>query len=367
LKEGHVKRRLFTAVPWVVAACLSGVVPRADTLNPVDLADHGHWKRLKALIEPRVVANPNDAQAQWLLARVRAAYKDADGALPPAEKAAALDPTNPDYRWQVASVLGDQASKASMFKAMGLARRFRQEAEAALALNPRHIQSLAGLSQFYYKAPGIAGGDKKKAEDLANQVFVISRVDGCIAKISLLAQQSPAPVDQIEQWWLQAIQADQARYEPHASLANLYAGGKTPRFELSEKEALTARKIDPDRVGAYSILASVYAAQERWADLDAVLTEAEKQIPDNLSPFLRVAGTLQNTGKDLLRAERYARKYLSQEPEPTASSHAVAHWRLGLVLEKEGRKADAVAEVETATKMDPNFAQAQKDLKRLRS
>ena len=112
---------------------------------------------------------------------------------------------------------------------------------------------------------------------------------------------------------------------------------------------------------------TITAAQERWADLDAVLTEAEKQIPDNLSPFLRVAGTLQNTGKDLLRAERYARKYLSQEPEPTASSHAVAHWRLGLVLEKEGRKADAVAEVETATKMDPNFTQAQKDLKRLRS
>jgi tetratricopeptide (TPR) repeat protein len=67
------------------------------------------------------------------------------------------------------------------------------------------------------------------------------------------------------------------------------------------------------------------------------------------------------------RAERYARKCLSQEPEPTSSSHAVAHWRLGLVLEKEGRKADAVAEIETATKLDPHFEQAQKDLKRLRS
>jgi tetratricopeptide (TPR) repeat protein len=347
--------------------CVLGAALRAVAPSAADLADHAHWKRLKAVIEPRAAANPNDAQAEWLLSRVRSAYKDADGALAPAEKAAALDPKNPDYRWQIASVVGDQASKASMFKAIGLAKRFRQEAEAALALNPKHIPSLAGLSEYYYQAPGIAGGDKKKAEDLANQILAFSKVDGYMARIGLLAHQSPVPIDQIEQLWSQAEQADPSRFEPHANLANLYAGGKTPRYELSEKEALAAKKIDPDRVAAYSILASVYAAQERWTDLDAVLAEAEQQIPDNLSPYLRVAGTLQNTGKDLARAERYARKYLSQPPEPTASSHAVAHWRLGLVLEKEGRKADAVAELETATKLDPKFEPAQKDLKRLKA
>jgi len=361
-----VRGRLFAAVP-AIFLCLLDVAPRADTPNAIDLADHGHWKRLKAAIEPRVAANPNDAQAQWLLARVRAAYKDSDGALAAAGKAAALDPKNADYRWQVASVVGDQASKASMFKAMGLAKRVRQETEAALALNPRHIPSLMGLLQFYNQAPGIVGGDKKKAEDCANQILAISQVDGYIARVTLLAQQSPVPLYQIEQLWTQAIQADPARYEPHASLANIYAGGKTPRYQLAEKEALTAKKVDPDRVGAYSILASVYAAQERWADLDAVLVEAETKVPDNLSPYLRVAGTLQNTGKDLPRAERYARKYLTQEPEPTANSHAVAHWRLGLVLEKEGKKAEALAELKTATSLDPKFEQAQKDLKRLQS
>ena len=350
----------------VAAICLLTSIADAQAPSGVDLAEHGHWKRLKAVIEPRVAANPNDAQAQWLLSRVRSAYKDQNGALAPAEKAAALDPRNADYRWQVASVVGDQASSASMFKAMGLAKRFRQEAESALALNPSHIPSLTGLMEFYNQAPGIAGGDKKKAEELANQILVINKVDGCIAKIRLLGQQSPPPLDQIEALWVQAAQTDPARVEPHVNLANVYAGGRTPRYELAEKEALTAKTIDSDRVAVYSILASVYAAQERWADLDGVLNEAERKIPDNLSPYLRVAGTLQNLGKDLPRAERYARKYLTQEPEPTASSHALAHWRLGLVLEKEGRKADAVAELEMATKLDPKFEPAQKDLKRLR-
>src|SRR5262249_7748612 len=149
--------------------------------------------------------------------------------------------------------------------------------------------------------------------------------------------------------------------------ANIYAGGKTPRYELAEKEANYAIRIDPDRVSAHSILAAVYAAQERWMDLDAVLAEAEKKIPDNLSPYLRAAGTRPNARKDLARGERYARKYLSQEPEPNSSSHAVAHWRLGLILEKQGRKPDAIAELQTAVKMDPKFEQAAKDLKRLKT
>ena len=70
--------------------------------------------------------------------------------------------------------------------------------------------------------------------------------------------------------------------------------------------------------------------------------------------------------KDLPRAERYARKYLSQEPEPTASTPAVAHWRLGLILEKEGKKPEAIAALQTATKLDPKFEPAQRDLKRLK-
>src|SRR5262249_47001803 len=140
-----------------------------------------------------------------------------------------------------------------------------------------------------------------------------------------------------------------------------------PRFELAEKEGLAAKKVDPDRVSAYSILAGIYAATDRWSDLDAVLAEAEARIPDNLSPYLRAAGSLTGTGKDLARAERYARQYLRREPEPRASSHAVAHWRLGLVLEKQGKKADAISELKTATKLDPTFEQARKDLKRLQS
>lgn len=356
----------MTRVSIAVLLCLVAV-PAPAVSPAADLAEHGHWKRLKAQIEPRAAANPNDAEAQWLLSRVRAAYRDYDGALAPAEKAVALDRRNADYQWQLAQVVGELAQNASVFKQMGLGKRYKREVEAALAIDPRHTQAMTGLMEFYNRAPGIVGGDKKKAQEMVAQISAIDKVDGCLARVRLLSQQSPQPLAQIEQVWVEAVVANPSRYEPHLNLANIYAGGQTPRFELAEKEALIARKLDPDRAGVYGILASVYAAQEKWADVDAVLADAEKRIPDNLSPFLRTAGTLGNTGKDLARAERYARLYLSQEPEPNASSHAVAHWRLALILEKQGRKADAIAELQTATKLDPKFEPAQKDLKRLKA
>ena len=57
---------------------------------------------------------------------------------------------------------------------------------------------------------------------------------------------------------------------------------------------------------------------------------------------------------------------MSQEPEELKPSLAAAHWRLGLTLEKEGRKSEAIAEMETALKLQPDFSPAKKDLKRLK-
>lgn len=355
-------RRVFAGV----VLCLAAFPLRAGS-PAADLAEHGHWKRLKAMVEPRAASNANDAEAQWLLSRVRLAYRDADAALAPAEKAVALDAKNADYRWQLAQVVGEQASSASVFKQMGLAKRFKREAEAVLALDSRHTGAMTGLMEYYYRAPGIVGGDKKKAEQMPDQIMGVNKVDGYLAKIRLMSRMDPQPpAAQFEQVYVQAVQADPSRYEPHVNLASIYASGTAPRWELAEKEASIARRMDPDRTAPYSILAAVYATAERWAELEAVLADAEKQIPDNLSPYLRASGALLAANKDLPRAERYARKYLSQEPEPNASSPAVAHWRLGLVLEKQGRKAEAIAELQTAAKLDPKFEQAQKDLKRVK-
>ena len=48
-----------------------------------------------------------------------------------------------------------------------------------------------------------------------------------------------------------------------------------------------------------------------------------------------------------------------------APDAADAHRLLGLVLEKEGRNAEARAEIQTALRLRPKFKDAKDDLKRL--
>ena len=75
---------------------------------------------------------------------------------------------------------------------------------------------------------------------------------------------------------------------------------------------------------------------------------------------------MQSGDIDLAREERYFRKYLTQEAEGESPSLAVAHKRLAVVLEKRGRRAEAIAELEAALRLQPDFPDAKKELKRLK-
>lgn len=128
--------RLFvsTAILGAVAGMLAAAATPDRAIRA--LIDGGHWKQARAALEPRMKANPSDAEAASLLSRVRSAYGDLDGALALAESAVKVEPKNAEYRWQLAAIVGSLAQKAGVLKQIGLGRRFRQEAEQAIALDP---------------------------------------------------------------------------------------------------------------------------------------------------------------------------------------------------------------------------------------
>jgi tetratricopeptide (TPR) repeat protein len=151
------------------------------------------------------------------------------------------------------------------------------------------------------------------------------------------------------------------------TLVNWYLGQKPPRYDAAEPLAHTLISLDPHRLVGYRMLATVYTAAARWPELDAMLADAEKAVPDDLGAHYAAARTIIADGNDFPRAERRFRRYLGQEPEVHEPTLAQAHWRLGNVLEKEGRRADAVAELEQAVKLKPDFEEAKKDLARVRA
>jgi tetratricopeptide (TPR) repeat protein len=331
--------------------------------TPESLIDSEHWRRALALVEPLLKSNPDDARANFLMARCLEAAGRYDDALSFAERASRLEPKNADYRVMLALVYGRQAIQAGILRKLGLAHRIRRESETALQLNPNHVEARLILLEYFYQAPGIVGGDKAKARRLADEVVRLDPVRGYVAQASL-ARRDRKP-ELIESFYAKALDAVPGSYQALTMMSGYFSRGSQSNPERAEKYAREAAAVAPDRIAAYVQLAQIYYRQERWADLDDILARAEAVVPDNLNPFFQAGRAVLQQGKYLARAERYFRQYLDREPELNAPSHAQAYWRLAQTLDKMGRTAEAVESLQAALKLEPDLRGAKQDLKRL--
>jgi tetratricopeptide (TPR) repeat protein len=173
--------------------------------------------------------------------------------------------------------------------------------------------------------------------------------------------------DRKEFFLKKAVEADPRFYRAYQELANFYccvAQYKNP----GETERLGRRMIalDPSRAAGYAALACAYARTGRWPDLESVLAQSEKAVPDDLLPYYQAAQAMIETGQDFPRAEKYLAYYASQEPEGREPDQGQVKWLLAALYEKNGRTPDAIRELEAAIRMRPDFEAAKKDLKRLR-
>ncbi|HEV8254429.1 MAG TPA: tetratricopeptide repeat protein [Vicinamibacteria bacterium] len=349
----------ISAIAVITAAAVAG----AALSSPEALLEAGHFKRVQKLAEERLKTRP-DARTYYYLSRVRLAYGDFDGAMALAEKAVALDGRSADAHYALAAASGRKAQQAGLFSRFGLARRFRKEAEAAIALDPGHLAARDGLIEFHLQAPGIVGGDKARARSLADEILRIDPCRGYLAKARIARSDKQAA--EAEALLNKAVQADPASYEAHTTLAAFEAADAQKKYDLAERHAREAARLEPDRATAFGLLAALAVLRGRADTLDALLAEAEAHVPDSLSPYYQAGRVLLERGQDPARAERCFRKYLTQEPEGNTPTAAHAHWRLAQALERQGRTAEARSELQAAVRLKPDLEPAKKDLARLR-
>ena len=360
---------LLSSFCFLLSVVLVPTIPLTAAASDPDsaraLEDAGHWKRARAIVEPRVAANPRDAQAACLLSRIKLAFGDLDGALTPAQEAVALEDGNSNYHFQLAEVYGEMAASASMFAAAGLAKKFKGELDVSLARDPKNLEALDALMQYSFQAPGLMGGDKEKARAIAEKLVQLSPVRGYLAQAELAREAKD--LAKVEECFLKAVQADPKNYEAQTALAGFFTQPSYRKTGWAEKHAREAVQLDASRAKGYSILAKVLALEQRWGELEAVLSTSERNVPDDPAPYFEAADALLESGVQLERGKTYLHKYLAQEPEGEEPDAAHAHRLLGLILEKQGRSAQAVSELETAVQMNPRFKAAREDLKRVRS
>jgi tetratricopeptide (TPR) repeat protein len=330
-----------------------------------ELIENGHFKRARDVAEALYRTHPQDARAAYLLAEVRNAFGDYEEALKYAEQAVRLDPKNAEYHRELADVYGNIGLKSSLFKQYSLAKKCRAELDTASAMNPIDIENLDAQMTYYLEAPGIVGGDKKKALAIAMEITKLNPARGYMAQAQI-AKSEKGNDSSLEQLYKKALESDPRNYLALVSLSNYYLMDQHANYGQAENYAREAIEMNSDRIGAYCARVQALVKQGRQQEVSPILAKAEGAVPDNLAPYIMAGRALLQQGVDFETAETYLRKYLTQAPEPGWPPHAGALWSLGLLFEKRGDKPRARSQMEAALRSKPDYEPAKKDLKRLK-
>jgi Tfp pilus assembly protein PilF len=279
----------------------------------------------KALLQQAIAASPKNPEAHFLLAEILYAFGDFAKASDEAQKAVSLDDSKSDYHLLLGNAWSGLIDSVGMFKKMSLGRQIKAEFEKVVAEDPKNIPARTALAEFYAQAPAMMGGGADKAVDQVKQISALDPIQG------------------------------------HYAMATVYVDQK--KFAEAEQEYKTVIAADPKRARAYSQLAFISIFEKKDSEAPALFRKAVETDPEYLPGYFGVARSDLLSGQSLDEAERDFKKYLSRWPEEGDPSLANAHWRLGQVYEKQGKKDLAIAEWQEALKLAPNYKAAQESLK----
>jgi len=283
----------------------------------------GDWVNARAQLSADVRRNPLDAIAHFYLGRLALVEGDLDAALEQLKRAVELLDAESDYHLWYGKAMTRKAMQAQdPLLAMGV----RTHLERAVALDGRNLDARDALADFYAMAPAMMGGGTDKARE---QAEAISRLD---------------PM------------------RGHFALGRLAVRAKDST--AVEREMNAAIALAPDTLLAYSALASWYVSRQEWRKAFATFDRYRQRRPDDPYGLYGIGRVAATSGEELDRGERGLRAFVANPPGDAASQViSLAYWRLGQVLDHQGRAAEARAAYQRALELDSRNEEARKALK----
>jgi tetratricopeptide (TPR) repeat protein len=197
-------------------------------------------------------------------------YKKATEAL---EKAMAADPGNSDYALWLGRAHGRRAETSSPFTAPMQASKAHQYFEKAVQLDPRNLEALNDLFEYYLEAPGFLGGGVEKARAAADKIAALNPAEG---------------------YWAQAKLAEHRK-----------------EYRSAEEQLTLAVAAAPQQIGKLIELARLQAKHGRYTEADQNLARAEKIEPNSPRLMFAKADLYIQSGRNLDVAKSLLKRYLT--------------------------------------------------------
>ncbi len=236
-----------------------------------------------------------DAAALLLIGQNYFMMGDANRAAGVLQQAVTADPNNSDsYLW-LGRAYAHQAEAASMFSALPLATKSRQNLEKAIELDHKNIEAANDLFEFYLEAPAFIGGGMEKATRLAAQIAELDAAEGEYAQSEIARKKKDFAQEEVH--LRRAMELAPRQVGRVIDLAKFLA--KQGRFEESEKMFQAAEKVDRHAPKILFVRAQAYIEARRNVEvarnlleryLSAQLTPDDPPRSDARKLLLQVSG-----------------------------------------------------------------------------
>jgi tetratricopeptide (TPR) repeat protein len=193
-------------------------------------------------------------------------------------QAVELRPGESDYHLWLGRAFGRRAETSSFLTAPGYASKARDSFEKAVQLDPKNLDAISDLFEYYLDAPGFLGGGLDKAARLATH----------------MAELNPA--------------------EGHWALSRLAEKRKEDR--KAEEQLRRAIDLAPRQAGRVIDLAKMLAKAGRYQESDEAFRRAESLAPGSPRIMFARASVYIETGRNLDLARQLLRRYLESPLTP---------------------------------------------------
>lgn len=310
----------------LVCLCMAGPVS-AETVDSARAKFEARQPDARAVIETLAKANPRDPAALVLLGRAQARARQFEAAVKTLEQAVALAPAMAEAHFRLGEAYVGRVSEAGMLGKLSIAGKIRGSFQKAVELDPDHHDARLALVQYYAAAPGVAGGSAEKAA----------------ADAAELMRRNPA--------------------RGHMARATILELEKKPTEALREYEAALA--AEPGYRTARLMLGIAYQRAERWSEAFALYEGWLAEQPDDPFALFHFGRTAALSGQRLDEGLAALQRYLALPLDESLPRPTGAHFRIGMIHAKAGRKEQARMAYRTALELDPKNAEAQAELARL--
>jgi protein O-mannosyl-transferase len=262
---------------------------------------------------------------------------------------------NADWRDAVSlwsSTIAASPGSARAHNNLGVSFAKRSESDSAIAQFETAVRILPSYTYAHISLGNEFARNPARLNQAVEQFEAAIKLDPSIADAhynlgNVLARIPGRTADAITEWQT-AIRLKPDMAEAHYNLATVYT--QTGRLAGAIPEFQAAIRIKPDYADAYNNLAGVYA------QLPDHLADAVTQYQSALRIEPANAATHNNLGNALSRIPGRLPEAIAQFQEAIRlnPNFGEAHYRLGMALLQIGRPQDAIDELESAYRLNPD-------------